>query len=174
MSRGVATICSVNWCAVCCLTISICPRRQNCDAWRWIVSRNRLRRGVTRRRQCTVSTIWAITTQAFLCSRNSHQTPRNSHDFFENSHDESETAKTPIKTPINSHWATDFFCRPFFVRNFALSTNGNRDWQALFNLLTQRTRQEGLAEEKLFSLGRTTCVRAQTLILTLRQTIKQL
>ena len=32
-------------------------------------------------------------------------------------------------------------------------------------MLTQQQRQEGLAEEKLFSHGRIICVRAQTLII---------
>ena len=66
-------------------------------------------------------TIWAITLQALPCRKNSHKTPKNSQDFHQNSQKSGEIAKTPIKTPKNSHWATDYFCRPFFMRNFAVS-----------------------------------------------------
>ena len=36
-----------------------------------------------------------------------------------------------------------FFHRAFFMRNFALSTNGNGVWQAIFDMLIQRTRRVG-------------------------------
>ena len=71
-------------------------------------------------------TIGAIILQVLLCRSSSHRTPRNSQKIHHSSQELGEIAKTPIKTPRNSHWATDYFRRPFFMRNFANMIGENR------------------------------------------------